>query len=434
MSNDRGIGVALLGLGVVGSGVARVLLGSGALLESRAGAPIHVKGILVRNTQKARGVQVPTNLLTTDPEGLLNDPGVGVVIELLGGEEPARTYIHQALQAGKHVVTANKEVMAKHGAELMELAAKGGVELLFEASTGGGIPIIGPLRKDLQANDISSVRAIINGTTNYVLTQMAGLGLDFATALEQAQQLGYAETDPSSDIEGRDAAFKLAVLASLSFHTKVSASDVPYEGIGDLSDRDFRYAHELGYSIKLLAIGRKADGQVQVRVHPALLPQEAPLAKIEGAYNAVEVEGDLVGRVLFHGAGAGAEPTSSAVVGDLLAVVRDMTSGREAHRQPPSLDQALRLKPLAELEAQYYMRMNLTDQPGVLSKIASVLGEYDISIASFLQKDKDFVVGTAEVVIITHPSKESAVQKALGLIRGLDVVAVVNNLIRIEPA
>ena len=323
---DGRLGVGLLGLGVVGGGVARFLLEHQAPDHAVSVPPVTLRSILVRDAGKPRSLSVPPGLLTTDPAAVLQDPRTHLIVEVMGGEYPAVHYIQEALDRGKHVVTANKEVMAKHGPELLARAAEAGVQLRFEASAGAGIPIIGPLAEDLLANDISSIHAIINGTTNFILTKMAREGMGFQEALLQAQELGYAEADPSNDVEGVDAAYKLAILSSLAFRTRVHASDVFVEGISRLQARDFQYAQELGYAIKLLAIGKKTNGALQVRVHPTLLPAEDLMAKVEGADNAIQVRGDLVGSVVFSGPGAGASPTTSAVLGDVLAVCRHVAA------------------------------------------------------------------------------------------------------------
>ena len=425
------INVGLLGLGVVGSGVAQALTQKSAVIPTQLGCPIHLSRILVRDPDKPRSPNIPRSLLTTDPKDILEDPQLHIVVEVMGGEIPALEYIRLALENGKSVVTANKEVMSKHGPELISLASKKEVRILFEASVGGGIPIIRPLMKDLRANDIVAIRSIINGTTNYILSKMTYEGVDFDQALREAQELGYAESDPTNDVEGIDAAYKLAILASLAFQTKVHAQDVFREGISKLTAKDFRYAGELGYLIKLMAIAKKEDGQVEARVHPALVPQDVPLAKVDGVFNAVEVEGDLVGRVLFHGRGAGAMPTSSAVVGDILDVGWDLARGVRAGGFTPP-DNALSIRPIAELVARYYIRLTATDRPGVLAQMAQILGDRQISIASVIQKEADPSAQTAEVVITTHPSREQDVQQALKEMERLEVVKEIGNTLRVE--
>jgi homoserine dehydrogenase len=429
------IGIALLGMGVVGGGVAETLLKKPAVIAQRAGSSLIIRGALVRDLKKARAVQSPPFPVTTDAQHLLTLPEVQVVVEVMGGEQPAFSYIERALRAGKHVVTANKEVLAKHGPQLWDLAHQKGVQLRFEASVGGGIPIIAPLQRDLLANDISSVRAIINGTTNFILTRMARDGLDFGVALKQAQDLGYAEADPTNDVEGIDAAYKLAVLASLAFHTRVTAADVKHEGITKLRAKDFQYARELGYAIKLLAIASHTDGGVTVRVHPALVPQETLLAKVDGAFNAVEVKGDLTGTVTFHGLGAGPYPTASAVIADIINVARAINGADRLPPPPPPAraEGAPRLRSMEELNTSYYIRLNVHDRPGVLARIATVLGSNQISIASVIQKDADEAQNSAELVITTHPAQEARMQRALLEVAALDVVREINTSIRVEP-
>ena len=430
MSAPPHIGVGLMGLGVVGGGVAKALLTGSQAMSCKVGCPVDLLHVLVRDAYRPRA-EVPASLLTTDLQDILADPHVSVVIELMGGEEPAQQYISQALQAGKHVVTANKEVMAKYGSTLMADAAERGLCLLFEASVAGGVPIISPLSKDLLANDITSIHAIINGTTNYILTRMAQNRVDFADALQEAQARGYAEADPSNDVDGTDAAYKLAILAGLAFHTRVNVQDVYREGITRLEAQDFRYAHELGYAIKLLAIATRDGDAVRARVHPSLIPEEHLLAKVDGAFNAVEVEGDLINRVVFHGPGAGRDPTTSAVLADLIDVGRRIQSGG-ACSQRVSFDRQLSVADMSSLVGKYYLRLQVADRPRVLAQIAQVLGEKDISLAAVLQKDSDPHTGTAEIVITTHPALELAVQDSLRQVAGLDVVQKVNNLLRIE--
>ena len=429
MGPDHEIGIGLMGLGNVGGGVASALTGDPIPVPKLAECGVILKRVLVRDASKPRSPKAVGPLLTSEPDVLFDDPGVHVIVELIGGENPAYDYIYRALASGRHVVTANKEVMAKHGSELTSLASEKGVHLLFEASVGGGIPIIGPLTKDLLANRIASITAIINGTTNYILSAMANGGVSFEDALGEAQRLGYAEADPSSDIEGDDAAYKLAVLSSLAFRTRVHSDDVYREGISRLEARDFRYADELGYAIKLLAIAQDDGDAVQVRTHPALVPQSHMLAKVDGVFNAIEVKGDLVGRVLFHGRGAGREPTTSAVVGDIVEAARRIRSGSPP--QPRQPDGPKSIAPMSSLVSKYYLRINVADQAGVLAHIARILGDHDISIANVLQKDADPSTQTAELVVTTHPSGESSMQKSLTLIRGVETVREINNLIRI---
>ena len=431
MGRDGKIGVGLLGLGVIGGQVARVLLQQSERMAQQVGRPVVLCRAAEIDQAKAEASVVPQELLTTDAKDVLDNPDVDIILELIGGEHPALEFLTTALSHGKHAVTANKELMAKHGPEVISLAEQHRVNLLYEASVGGGIPIIGPLKKDLRANKITSLRAIINGTTNYILTRMSREGLDFGTALAQAQASGYAETDPTNDIEGFDAAYKLAILAMLAFHTEVRARDVYKEGISRLGARDFQYAEELGYAIKLLALARREGDDLSLRVHPALVPQEQIIAKVDGVFNAIEIEGDLVGPVLFHGQGAGPLATTSAVVGDVLDIARGIASeGGPAYLEDVKYD--LRISPMEELETQYYMRLTVADQAGVLAQIAKTLGDLDISIASVIQKNADAAAQTAEIVVTTHPAQEAAMQEALRQLDGLDVLREVGNLIRIE--
>ena len=425
------IGVGLMGLGVVGTGVARELLSGSQDLSRKIGCPIELKRVLVRNPSGSRTITLPTALLTTSADDLLDNPEIQIVVEVIGGEVPAKDYIQSALTKGKHVVTANKEVMSKHGPEIIALAGGNQVNLLFEASVGGGIPIVRPLMTDLLANNITSIHAIINGTTNYILTRMAADRIDFRQALKEAQEQGYAEADPSDDVEGTDAVYKLAILATLAFHAQVCAGDVYREGISRLQARDFRYAQELGYAIKLLATAKNENGSIQVRVHPCFVPAEHILAKVDGAFNAVEVEGDLVGRVLFHGRGAGQGPTTSAVMGDLVEIARKLCSGT-GPVGAIEVKNPLRIAPMSDLISRYYVRINVSDKPGVLAKIAKILGELKISIASVIQMDSDNSAQTAELVVTTHPSNEASMQESIKRINGLQEVHEVSNMVRIE--
>jgi homoserine dehydrogenase len=429
--SEPSIGIGLLGGGVVGSGVARVLIDKGETLGELAGRPLSLEGVLVRDAAKRRPNGPPAGLLTTEAGDILDNPRVDVVVEVMGGQQPALDYLLRSISAGKHVVTANKEVMARHGPDLLARALDRGVRVLFEASVAGGTPIIAPLTRDLAANEVAAIRAIINGTTNYILTRMAQQGVDFDAALAEAQELGYAEADPTSDIEGRDAAYKLAVLSTLSFRARVRDTDVHQEGISRLTARDFLYAGELGYAIKLLAIAGKEGGAVQARVHPAFVPQNVMIAKVDGVLNAVEIETDLAGRVLFHGRGAGSMPTASAVVADIVDAARSL-AGETAPPLALNLSEDVRIRPMSELETKYYLRLSVADRPGVLAQIAGVLGAMDISIASVIQKEADEVAQTAEIVLMTHRAREASMQQALRMLEDLEVVAAVGNMVRVE--
>ena len=423
------IRVVILGFGVVGSGVVRALTERPETYTGRVGLPIEVAKVLVRDVKRDRGVELPPGVLTADPEEALA-ADADIVIELMGGETPAHEYIQRAVKQGSYVVTGNKEVMAKHGAELLAAATEAGVDILFEASVGGGIPIISPLKRDLSANEITSLRAIINGTTNYILTRMSREGAPFEDALKQAQDLGYAEADPTSDIEGHDAVFKLAILASLAFHTTVRPADVYREGITRLTPRDFQYAHDLGYSIKLLAIARREAAGVEARVHPTLIPADELLANVDGVLNAVQVEGDLIGRVLFQGAGAGSLPTTSAVMADVLDAARAIVLGGKPSPWRYTADMAI--VPVADLLSRYYIRLEVPDRPGVLAVIARSFGDNGVSIASVIQEEIPDTADTAELVIMTHTAKESAVNASIQHIENVDEVTEVGNVLRVE--
>jgi homoserine dehydrogenase len=420
--------VAILGAGNVGGGVARILTEKREMYARQLGRPVELAGAFVRDTSRQRPFDA--SLLTTDANGLIDDPEVDIVVETVGGETPALEYVTRALERGKYVVTANKELMAKHGPSLLALAREHGVDLLYEASVGGGIPIIAPLKRDLLANRVLSLSAIINGTTNYILTSMSRDGADFAEALARAQELGYAEPDPTNDIEGEDARYKLAILASLAFHTSIHPSDIYREGITRLTAKDFRYAAELGYAIKLLALARSSDAGIQLGVYPAFISTSAPLAKVDGVLNAVQIEGDLTGKVLFQGRGAGSFPTTSAIIADILDAAQSIIGGRrEAYVADDTPDKII---PIAELQTRYYIRVTVADQPGVLAQIAFCLGEANISIASVIQKEMNEDAGTAELVIMTHEAREASMQQALQAVRKLAPIREIGGFLRVE--
>ena len=429
----QSIGIGLMGLGVVGGQVARVLVDKAGILAEQVGCPLILRKVkvLAQDLARPQAMEMDSRLFTTDADEFFADSEIDIVVEAIGGDSPALGYLKRAILGGKHVVTSNKEVIAKHGAELLALAQQHEVGLHYEGSVGGGIPLIAPFKHDLVANEISGIYAIINGTTNYILTRMAKEGIDFAQALKSAQELGYAEADPENDIEGIDANYKLAILASLAFQTQVRPEDIYREGISRLSSRDFRYAQELGFAIKLLAIAKQIDNSIEVRVHPVFIPEDSFLAKVDGVYNAILVEGDLVGKVLFFGEGAGALPTSSAVIADIVSSAQKIALG-VASKARWKLESGKSIKPMAEIETRYYLRMNVADRPGVLAQISKVLGDHLISISSLIQKDADSAAETAEIVIMTHPAHEKAKQQALSKLSQLDVVKEINNLIRVE--
>ena len=421
--------IGLIGLGTVGAQVADRLLTRRATLARRAGVDLVLDRVLVRDPTRPRAVALPPDLLTTDPAAVLDDPGIDIVVEVAGGEEPVRSYLERAIRQGKHVVTANKLVMAKHGPELLELAGRMNVDVHFEAAVGGGIPLISTFKADLLANDIQRIVAVINGTTNYVLGRMAGGGLTLAEAVAEAQAAGYAEADPTDDVAGYDAAYKLAIMASIGFAARVRPDQVYREGIEAVEPVDFRYARGLGYEVKLLAYAARAgDGQVEARVHPALVPHGHPLAGVEGPANAVYVEGDLVGPVLLQGLGAGGRPTASSVVGDVLDVARSIHR-RVQHRAAAQFDPEVGVMSMDEVCSRAYFRCRVADQPGVLATICAVVGEEGVSIASAIQQESDDV--TAEFVVTTHHAPDAALRRTRARIAELDVVTAVHAFLRV---
>ncbi len=427
------IGIGLIGLGVIAGQVARVLSDKAVALAEQVGCPLVLRKVKVlpQDLTRPQAKEMAKELFTTDTDEFFTEPEVDIVVEAIGGENPALEYLTRALSDGKQAVTANKEVIAKHGAKLAELAREHGVGLRYEASVGGGIPIISRFQYDLVANRIGGIYAIINGTTNYILTQMAREGVEFSSALARAKELGYAEPNPENDVEGIDATYKLAILASLAFHTEVKPEDIYREGISRLCGLDFQYARELGFAIKLLAIAKGNSREIEVRVHPVFISEDSLLAKVDGVYNAVLVEGDLVDKVLFFGQGAGPLPTSSAVVADVVAAAQEVRLG-VASRTRWRLETGRAIKPMSEVETRYYLRLNIADRPGVLAQIAKVLGDHQISISSAIQKLADSVAGTAEIVIITHTAQEQNMESALSELGHRPVVKEISSFIRVE--
>ena len=433
MMKRDSIGVGILGLGVIAGQVARVLSDKSDSLTAQVGCPLILRKVKVlpEDLNRPQVEEMGRHLFTTDDEEFFAEPGMDIVVEAIGGEHPALEYLERALADGKHVVTSNKEVIAKHGTELFDLAERNGVEIRCEASVGGGIPLISRFRYDLVANCIKGIYAIINGTTNYILTRMAREGADFSSVLAEAQRLGYAESNPENDVEGIDAAYKLAILASMAFHTRIRPESIYCEGISRLTSRDFRYAREFGYAIKLLAIAKENEGEVEVRVHPVFIPEGSLLANVDGVYNAVLVVGDLVDKVLFFGQGAGPLPTSSAVIADVVSAAREVLAG-VGGGAGRDFSSGVTLRPMTDIDTRYYLRLNIDDRPGVLARIASVLGERNISISSAIQKVADKAAQTAEIVVITHPARESAMQSALDEMANLSGLREVSNFIRVE--
>ncbi|MXX31420.1 MAG: homoserine dehydrogenase [Chloroflexi bacterium] len=425
------LGIGLLGIGVVGGGVLDALRTNAQAYESRCGRKLQLRAAAVRNVAARSSLADSGLALTADPEEVATRDDVDIVVELIGGESPAAECIEAALSAGKSVVTANKEVMAKRGPALLSLSESLGVELRYEASVCGGIPIIGVLQRDLQANDVSSVRAIINGTTNYMITAMSRDGLSYADALSDAQRLGYAEADPASDVDGVDAAYKLAILSSLAFHATVGPEDVHREGIRLLSARDFVHARNLGYAIRMLATGRRTAGGLDLRVHPTLVPLADPMAAVEGVLNAVSVSGDLIGSVVLEGPGAGSGPTSSAVVADILDVAGRLASGQRPRLQRP-MDSAPRLASLADVCVRTYLRVEVPDRAGVLAELGAVFAAEGVSIASVLQTPHPERRQSADLIITTHACQDGAIDRVLERLEDSGSVIELGVRLRIE--
>lgn len=418
--------IGFLGMGNVGSGAYAILKNNAPLIEEREGLRIIVKRALVRSLDKARPNGVDTDILTTNPQDVLNDPEIEIIAEFLGGKEPAREYMLQALKNGKTVVTANKVALSQCWPELEECAREHNAGLYFEASAAGGIPIIRTLISSMQANDIDRIMGIINGTTNYILSAMSKDGRDYAPVLADAQRLGLAEPDPTLDVEGMDAAFKLSILSSLAFHTRVPVDKVYVEGITNIAGADIRLGQEFGLVLKLLAIGKKQDGHIEVRVHPTFIPEEHPLASIDGATNAVFIHGNAVGELMLSGQGAGGLPTGSAVVSDIIYAAH-----QDAHQYTtfPNIEQS-QASFNYNWETGFYVRLTCPDRPGVLAAIAGVFARYGVSIASMVQKPASNDDGVP-LIFLTHSSKELSLKQAAEELAKLDQVKV-NSIIRVE--
>ncbi|MBI3609068.1 MAG: homoserine dehydrogenase [Nitrospirae bacterium] len=429
------IGIGIIGFGTVGSGVVKLLRDNGDELRRRLGMPIDLIKVADLDTRRDRGVTLPSSVLTDDANEVLTHPDVDVVVELIGGLEPAKQYILTAMARGKHVVTANKALLAASGEDLFAAAATHGVDFEFEGSVGGGIPIVRALKEGLSANRIESIYGIINGTSNFILTKMTDERKPFAEVLAEAQRAGYAEADPTSDIEGLDSANKLAILVVLAFGTPVNLKEIYTEGITGVTPLDIEFAREFGYRIKLLAIAKAQQGAIEARVHPTMIPEDYLLAQVGGVFNAIYVVGDYLGQALFYGRGAGDQPTASAVVSDVIEIGRNIRTG-VVGRVPPAAYPAegrrhLRLLAMDEITSLYYLRFAALDHPGVLSTIAGVLGKYNISISSVIQKGRK-AGGGVPVVMMTHRARERDVRQALAEIDGMSSVLDKTVLIRVE--
>ena len=437
MTPER-VRIGLLGCGNVGAALVELIEGRRDAIAARTGVLLEVTRVAVRSLAKERPVVLPDGVLTLDAAGLVVDPDVDLVVEVIGGIEPARELVLAALKAGKPVVTGNKELLANVGADLFAAAAEAGVDLLFEAAVAGGIPFIRPLRESLAGERIDRIMGIVNGTTNFILTRMTEEGASYADALSEAQSLGYAERDPTADVEGHDAAAKAAIIASIAFGVRVVAGDVYDEGISRVTAADIEYAAKMGYVVKLLAIAEQHEaaahgvdaapghgGEVAVRVHPAMVPKDHPLASVRDSFNAIFVEGAAVGDLMFYGRGAGGTPTASAVLGDVIDAAVNRT--RNSHATIGALAKA-RIRPIDEVESAYYLNLDVFDRPGVLAAVAGVFGDHDVSIRSMEQEG---LGGEARLVFITHVAREAAVQATIRDLHHLDAVDRITSVLRV---
>jgi homoserine dehydrogenase len=428
VTSVKPVRVALLGCGVVGSQVARLLREQSDDLAARVGAPLELVGVAVRRPQRRRDVDIDPALLTTDAESLAGREDVDVVVEVIGGIDPARSLLLTALKRGASVVTANKALLADDGATLFAAAAESGADLYYEASVAGAIPLLRPLRESLAGDRIRALLGIVNGTTNYILSRMDSTGAGFGEALEEATALGYAEADPTADVDGFDAAAKAAILASLAFHTRVTAADVYREGITDVTAADVASAQAMNCTVKLLAIAeRHPDQSVSVRVHPAMLPRGHPLAGVGDAFNAVFVEGEAAGPLMFYGRGAGGAPTASAVLGDLVAVARNRLTGGSGPRESAYAD--LRIRPMGETLTRYHVCLDVADRSGVLAAVATAFAEQDVSIQTVRQEGRG---DDAVLVIVTHAATDAALRSTVASLESLDAVREVTSVMRVE--
>lgn len=420
--------IGFLGLGTVGTGALKILEKNGEEISKKLGTRLEVKRIAVRDVNKPREINVDPSLLTDNTEHVTDDPEIDIVVEVMGGIDLARKAIARALENGKFVVTANKDLMAQYGVELLSIAKNQGKNIFYEASVGGGIPLIRPLKQCLAANRIEKIMGIINGTTNFILTQMSSEGREFEDVLAEAQAKGFAEADPSSDVEGRDASYKLAILASLAFSSKIDMADIYVEGISGIKLRDIRYAQELGYAVKLLGIGEEVNDGLKLRVHPTLIPAGHPLAAVANEFNAIFLEGDAVGEVMFYGRGAGSMPTGSAVSADIIEAARciknevqngivEATFGKKA------------VVPMEKQQARFYLRLKAKDEPGVFAKLATAFGDAKVSLDMIIQKRSD--AETAEIVLVTHGVSEGNFAKAVQTLESMPAIRSINSILRV---
>lgn len=423
------IKIGLLGCGTVGSGVVKLLEQNNYIINQKIGDEIQIKKVLERDREKCLALGLKPDMICDRIEDIIEDEEINIVVELMGGIDTAFAFIIKAMEKGKNIVTANKDLIATRGKELFDTASLHNVDFYFEASVGGGIPIINPMKQCLSANRIQEVIGILNGTTNYILTKMSREGLPFEEVLAEAQALGYAESDPTADVEGLDAARKIAILASIAFNSRVTFDDVYAEGITKIAPQDIKYAREMGYIIKLLAIAKEENEQIQVRVHPAFLPVTHPLAAVNDVFNAVFIRGDAVGDIMHYGRGAGQMPTASAVMGDIIEIGRNIMHSSTGRIGCTCFENKA-IMPINEMKNQFYIRMDVKDRSGVLAGIAGVFGNNDVSLASVLQKSMSGDM--AELIVITHKVNEQNLQDALTVLKGMSIVGRINNVIRLE--
>lgn len=418
------VGVALLGLGTVGGGTYRILVNNKSRIEEEYGISLEIIKIMERDKKKAEKLGVPLSVLTTDINDIISNPEINVVAEFFGGIEPAKTFLIQSLEAGKSIVTANKELFSKNWPELEKAAVKGNAGLYFEATCAGGVPVIRTLNDAMQANTITAIKGIINGTTNYILTKMSDEGADYGDVLKTAQKLGYAEANPEADVEGYDASYKLSILSTLAYKTPVPVNAVYREGITKITNADIEFGKEFGLTIKLLGISKKTDKGIEARVHPVFIPKTHPLSSVKGSFNAVYISGDAVDDIMLYGRGAGDLPTGSAIVSDIV-----YAGLSERHKRFPQVLRKDKCNFISDFESEYYIRLLVNDKPGVLASLSGILGKYDISITTMVQKEGENVV---PLCFVTHKTCEKAIQNAVSEIKKLPDVIEVSNIIRVE--
>ncbi len=422
--------IGLLGLGTVGTGVVKIVEGHQEDLQRQVGCPVLIEQILVQQIDKDRSIPIDSNKLTEDPWSVINNPEIDVVIEVMGGIGLAKEYILASLERGKHVVTANKDLMAKHGQEILQKASEKGCDVFYEASVAGGVPILRTLVEGFSSDRIYKMMGIVNGTTNYILTKMSQEGASYDDVLKEAQDLGYAESDPTSDVEGFDSAYKMTILATLGFHAKINYSDVLVKGISNVRKEDIMYAKKLGYEMKLLGIAENQDGYVSISVEPTMVKREHPLASVHGVFNAIYVYGEAVGETMFYGRGAGEMPTATSVVADIVAVIKNLKLGVNGRRGSNAYVEK-KMKTADQIDSKYFVLLHVEDKAGVLARISQVFGQHDVSLESVIQQPNT-INPQAEIVIITHNATKANMDKVLATFNELGVVEVVQSVYRVE--